>query len=171
MPCRIGKRPPAQEKKNSRPSRSRRWKVRAVPLFGKRPPAPRKPKGNQDGHSSERVVEGQEINKGPATLQQCAKRPGFVRLACGGYARGWLRCVPLLFFLNTKIKITNRFIYKATAPAAAPPPPRRRPAAAPPPHRPPPPHRRRRREPSTAERRVAAVVLRVRMCAQHPQAH
>ena len=66
--------------------------------FGKRPPAPRKPKENQAGHSPERAVEGQEMNKGPATLAQCAKRPGFVRLACGGGARGWLRCVPLLCF-------------------------------------------------------------------------
>ena len=55
-------------------------------------------KENQAGHSPERAVEGQEMNKGPATLKQCAKRPGFVRLACGGGARGWLRCVPLLFF-------------------------------------------------------------------------
>ena len=59
---------------------------------------PENQKENQAGHSSERAVEGQEMNKGPATLQQCAKRPGFVRLACGGGARGWLRCVPLLFF-------------------------------------------------------------------------
>ena len=64
---------------------------------------PENKKENQAGHSPERAVEGQEMNKGPATLKQCgAKRPGFVRLACGGGARGWLRCVPLLFFLKYK---------------------------------------------------------------------
>ena len=69
----------------------------AVPLASARP-HPENQKENQAGHSSERAVEGQEMNKGPATLQQCADRPVFVRLACGGGARGWLRCVPLLFF-------------------------------------------------------------------------
>ena len=36
----------------------------------------------------QRVVGACPANKGPATFQKCAKRPGFVRLTCGGGVRG-----------------------------------------------------------------------------------
>ena len=92
------------------------------------------------------------MNKGPATSQQCAKRPGFVRLACGGGARGWLRCVPLLFLKYKNDKLQTEFNYKATAP-------RRRPAAATPPPRLPTAHHPRTAAAAVNRRPPSAVSL------------
>ena len=73
-------------------------------------------------------MEGQEINKGPATLKQCAKRPGFVRLACGARWRPRLAAVcASAVFVNTKI---INYKHNSTTKPPPPPPPRRRPAAA-----------------------------------------
>ena len=86
----------------------------------------------------------------------CGALRKFVRLTCGGGARGW-RCVPLLFFF--------KFNYKAIAPAAAPPPPRRRPTF----H-----HPRTAAAAAAVNRRSPRAVSRClshRRCRRRPRAH